>query len=346
MLSGRSFCLAFVVALISAFGFVTLSHSGNNTDTNLSNNYDVTLSKVDGTPDALNPTSPEPNAAAQPSSSSIVPLQNWFDNVTETQDIDPKLFKDFWRKWELVTTRYKPEGQQLRFVYANKIGAEALAKGQYPFPEGTVFAKIIAHAEHDPIFDSSLIPGSIIRIQVMLKKANDPKARDGWVYSLVPVYDTKLTSHLTTNEIDACQACHVVAQSRDMVFSQPFPSPFGAAPAREVGDNSFQQSFKKMSIDQLPSHTRDLVKKLAPEAKSVQRLTMPSFIGTLGESREVLAGFAHKQNAVYILGSEDEKNILIAAPQDNCVALTSFYEDDAQDKKFQRTWSICPDQNQ
>ncbi len=273
------------------------------------------------------------HAISQPGVAFLDRLQSWMDSSPSTQDIDPKLFKDFWLKWELVTTRYKTDNEELRFIYVNKIGADALAKGIYPFPEGTVFAKIGSHAAHDPIFDSSLIPGRIVRVQVMLKKTGDPKARDGWVYSLYML--NHAPGQLTTDEIDACQACHVVAKSRDMVFSQPFPSPFGAAPAREDVSSNFQQSFKKTATNKLSAKLRELVRQLSPNTQTVMWRNMPAFIGTLDESREVLAGFARTSHFVYALASADEKDILIAAPGDRCAALIIQSENDKKPRFLQ-----------
>jgi hypothetical protein len=284
------------------------------------------ITQVDGPAGDSFSSVPAPAASVSPSF--LREVQDFLKHPSVQQDVDPKLFQDFWLKWSLVTVRYKPEGNELRFIYANDIGAEALAKGTYPFPEGAVFAKIGATATHDPIFDNSLVPGTIARIQIMLKKPNDPNARDGWVYSLFISGQTM--GHLTTEQIDACQACHLVAQSRDMVFSQPFPTPLGAAPANfdakadKPNGDAFKASFHPTALAQLPPFVQEALTKAAPELKTVMVHSMAVFQGSLFESQEVLANFAHKDNQAFLMGDEKSGFYLLAIPQkDACVKMLS-----------------------
>ena len=172
----------------------------------------------DGRP-ATTPAFTPDNPMPGPNRPFLDRLAAWLAAPGIPQDIAPTLFAGFWRDWELVTTRYKPDGEEIRFIYVNRLGAETLAHRAYPFPPGTVFAKIGARAVHDPIFPSSLVPGPIERVQVMWKAPGDARARDGWVYSLYT--PSHYAGHLTPDEIDACHACHLVAKPRDMVFAEP-----------------------------------------------------------------------------------------------------------------------------
>ena len=250
-------------------------------------------------------------------------LSGWLKKPPGPQDIPTKLFDDFWLKWELVTTRFKRDGEELRFVYANDLGAKALADGAAKFPNGTVFTKIGAAAVHDPIFDNSLVPGRVQRVQVMWKNPGDPNARDGWVYSLfMPTGRSK--GHLSKDEIDACHACHLIAASRDMVFSLPFPVPQGAAPARSFMDggkspapldvDAFKKKFAPAFVASLPSELHDTIKKYAPDAKEARVRSMPSFDGTLFESREVVTAFARSDKMIYVLRDADGSHALMAIP--------------------------------
>lgn len=249
------------------------------------------------------------------------------------RNIDPALFKDFWLKWELVTTRYKPDGQELRFIYVNPIGAEALAKGLYPFPEGTVFAKIGAHAEHDPLFDTSLVPGAIARAQIMLKNPQDPQAIDGWVYDLyaTPPFEERLT-HV---ESESCAACHAIAKPRDFIFALPFPTMLGVT-STPLELAPFRDKFHATPVEKLPADARQAIATDSPQAKSAMQLVMPTFAGTLFEARELLANFARTSRLPYVLNSPDEKKILIAIPKDKCVRIGSM------DKPLEmQYWNVC-----
>lgn len=242
----------------------------------------------------------------------------YLDKPAAPQPIDPELFRHFWEKWGLVTTRYKPDGEEMRFTYANKLAAETLAKGSYPFPEGSVLAKIGAKAVHDPGFSSSIMPGSIVRIQVMLKKANDPNAQDGWVYAL---YAPKFRGALTAAESQACHACHLMVPERDMIFSQPFPVAFGAALATLPDDQPFADKFKPMPLQALKPGVRAVLEQRSLAGATVQLLEMPTFSGTLFESREILNRLARKQRQPYVLSAPDGRQFLISLPDTdgNCV---------------------------
>ena len=227
-----------------------------------------------------------------------------------TYDIDPRLFQDFWTQWPLVTTRYKPYEQELRFIYVNKIGAEAFRKGG-AFPEGTVFAKIGASAIHDPLFDSSLMPGGVSRVQVMLKDSRNPKARDGWVYALLaPPFDK---SSLSKDGIDACAACHALVKPRDEIFALPFPLAASAA-AYALDRKALAQRFAETPLSALSDEERQVLQGSAPKSKSVLRYVMPLFDGSFVESEELLAGLAKTAHEPYVLESPDRETVLIALP--------------------------------
>ena len=88
---------------------------------------------------ALDPPSPNPanvpggrNQALAPLSH-LEQLQTTLAGDKARQTINPDLFRDFWTKWKLVTTRYKSDGEELRFIYANDLGAQTFTGGAYPF---------------------------------------------------------------------------------------------------------------------------------------------------------------------------------------------------------------------
>lgn len=259
----------------------------------------------------LDQSDPMTKAETLPPAEFLRRFDMFLDKPSVAQPIDPELFRHFWEKWGLVTTRYKPDGEEMRFTYANKLAAETLAKGDYPFPEGAVIAKIGAKAAHDPSFNSSIVPGSIVRIQVMLKKANDPNAHDGWVYAL---YAPKYRGALTAAESQACHACHLMVPERDMVFSQPFPVAFGATLATMPDDQPFADKFKPVALAALKPGIRAALEQHKPIPEKIQLLEMPTFSGTLFESREILNRLARKHWQAYVLSAPDGRQFLISLP--------------------------------
>lgn len=277
-----------------------------------------------------------PAAVSMPSAEYLRHLHDVLEHPQGPQDIDPQLFQDFWLKWELVTTRYKRDGNQLRFIYANKIAAAALAKGRYPLPDGSVVAKIGADAVHDPLFDSSLIPGEIRQVQIMLRKPDDPHARKGWVYSIyVPGRDQH---NLSDAEINACHVCHLIAKSRDLIFAQPFPIVFGAAPAKEKDSNPFSAGYRDTRVSRLSGKLQKIVADWAPGTKRVRLLKMPVFAGALFEASEIIARATREDGKVHLVSSLEEDSVMIATvdrDKPTCVTTriygkfpTNYFKDD------------------
>ena len=56
--------------------------------------------------------------------------------------INPAPYDQFWSRWKLITTRYRKDNGEQRFVYANAIAYEAMKKGSLNFPRGSVFGKL------------------------------------------------------------------------------------------------------------------------------------------------------------------------------------------------------------
>lgn len=262
-------------------------------------------------PDGIPLIDPARNPEKMPPHEFLAAFSTFLENPTAPQPIAPEKFQDFWLRWSMITTRYKPDGEELRFTYTNQIAAEALAKGHYPFPEGAVLAKIGARAVHDPGFNSSLIPGSIARVQVMLKDKTHPEAQDGWVYAL---YTPKYRGALTKDEREACHSCHLMVPERDMVFSQPFPTAFGAALASAAAAEPFADKFKPVALAKMNAPLQKLLRQQAKPPETIMLLEMPSFAGTLFEMREIVSRLTRQTGKPHAVSAPDGKVFLVNLP--------------------------------
>lgn len=264
---------------------------------------------------------PARNPEKMPPHEFLAAFSAYLDQPVTPQPIAPDKFRDFWLRWSMITTRYKPDGEELRFTYANQLAAEALAKGQYPFPEGSVLTKIGAHAVPDPGFNSSKVPGAIARIQVMLKDSKHPEAQDGWVYAL---YTPKYRGGLTKDEREACHACHLMVPERDMVFSQPFPIALGAALASAAAAEPFADKFKPVELDKLNAPLQKLLRQQAEPPANIMLLEMPSFAGTLFEMREIVSRLTRASGKPHAVSAPDGKVFLVNLPTkkpDGCLTV-------------------------
>ncbi len=264
---------------------------------------------------------PSRNPEKLPPHEFLAAFSAFLENPTLPQPIAPEKFQDFWLRWSMITTRYKPDGEELRFTYANQSAAETLAKGQYPFPEGAVLAKIGARAVHDPGFNSSLIPGSIARVQVMIKDSKHPEAQDGWVYAL---YTPKYRGVLTKDEREACHACHLMVPERDMIFSQPFPVALGAALASAAAAEPFADKFKLTALAKVNAPLQKLLRQQANPPETIMLLEMPTFAGTLFEMREIVSRLTRESGKPHAVSAPDGKVFLVnlpAAGKDACLTV-------------------------
>src|SRR4051812_40536000 len=89
-------------------------------------------------------------------------------------------FRDFEKKWHLVTVRYRKDTAELRFTYANDIAWEALNRHSLDYPEGAVFGKIGVATQSDLSFASSSVPSGARRYQFMVRNKEKYQDTNGW----------------------------------------------------------------------------------------------------------------------------------------------------------------------
>ena len=72
--------------------------------------------------------------------------------------IDPAPLDEFWNDWNLVTTRYREDNGEQRFIYANDLAYNAMKEGKVSFPDGSALAKLGFKTIVDPQFPNSREP--------------------------------------------------------------------------------------------------------------------------------------------------------------------------------------------
>ena len=203
-----------------------------------------------------------------------------------------KDYKDFEKKWKLVSVRYRKDTSEMRFTYANPLAWKTMMSGKSEYPDGSVFAKIGIMSEDDELFPSSSTPSGGRRYQLMIRNKKKHREDDGWGYAL---FDQ---NGVTFNEdpkvkIAACVACHKVAASRGFVFSQPMQFAVGEPNMWLHGENKSESGiffkFEVLKVEKLPT---ELQKHIPPQEHEVNYLVGPiqknMFQGTIDEIRPVL----------------------------------------------------------
>lgn len=217
-------------------------------------------------------------------------------------------YKGFEKKWKLITVRYRPDTQELRFVYANEKARKAMEKGMREFPDGSVFAKIAHVIERDPSFDNSLGPGAIRRYQFMVKNRKKYAANKGWGFALFNEHG-EVNPDPIHEQVNACMACHLVVPERDYVFAAP------AKAAETLPGTTLP--LKVIPISELPMDLRQFLPSAFKEVRKIKGfLTDHVFQGTLDEMRPLLSRIAVNTRSPVLFESKRERKFLLVFPED------------------------------
>jgi hypothetical protein len=130
-----------------------------------------------------------------------------------------------YRDWALVSVAHEAGSfNDIRAILGNDIAIRAYRKGQLPFPDGTIIARVawsyVPSEENDKVFGKaqSFIAGAPTNVQLMVKDSKKYAATGGWGYA-----------QFTKGKADAvdaakCYSCHEPVKARDFIFTKYAPS--------------------------------------------------------------------------------------------------------------------------
>lgn len=213
-------------------------------------------------------------------------------------------YPEFWKHWHFVTTRYRKDTGELRFVYANDLAWKALLAGTNDYPDGAVFGKVAAISTNDPAFINSVMPSDVMRMQLMVRDHTRYADTHGWGYALfnavgVVPDDPQAEDNedeLTTTK--ACNACHMLVPERGYIFAQPMPWMLDKQAASSSISASERLQFATQPKDELPQHIGQLLPADADYVRLVKgEIQNNLFIGTVDELRP---GLVHESLAEHM----------------------------------------------
>jgi len=237
-------------------------------------------------------------------------------------------FKDFEKKWRLVTVRYRKDTGELRWTFANDLAWKVLSKGSVDYPKGAAFAKVGIVTVEDSQFPSSAVPSGARRYQFMVRDEKKHAETGGWGYALFDV-EGKTFPENPKQAAMACYACHQVVKNRGQVFSQPFQF----APYLKDAFISSAAGFHTLTFDWqdskgLPSQ---LKQHLPKETKRIRVLTDKTirdhlFQGTLDEIRPSLQreAYEHQSPAALISSDNSRFSLMIPVQRPGCKTGRAF----------------------
>lgn len=199
-------------------------------------------------------------------------------------------YEGFWKKWRLLTARYRVDNNEIRVTYANDVAQKAIDAGKTDFPDGAVFGKVVWTTQADPTYPNSLQPQYVKRFTLMVKDKTHVEHR-GWRYAIFdPKGKAPQDNH--TDTVNACAQCHEYAAPRGFVFLgsiDPGAALLAAEVARQSARPSEPQSaglvdMKIVSANDVPKPLRH---HLPPNTDKVIRigasLSETRFVGTANE---------------------------------------------------------------
>lgn len=146
-----------------------------------------------------------------------------FNFTKEMSGIKFEDVKDMQEKWSFVTTTYREDKHELRFMYANAIAHKVFQNDLPTFPEGSMVGKVAYYSLGDLSFPASKVPTNIKRYQVMIKDSKRFKETDGWGYAIFDRYGNAFPENHKEVSRD-CHACHKIVEDRDYIFAQFLPT--------------------------------------------------------------------------------------------------------------------------
>lgn len=129
-----------------------------------------------------------------------------------------------YRDWTLISVAHE-EGKlnDIRAILGNKLAVDAYRRGDLPFPDGAVIARLawryVPSDENNKAFGrtQSYVAGEATNVQFMVKDSKRFASTEGWGF--VQFNDGK-PAHM---DAKVCFACHVPVKGRDFVFTRYSP---------------------------------------------------------------------------------------------------------------------------
>jgi hypothetical protein len=236
-----------------------------------------------------------------------------FDGITLSS------YDRFWEKWHLVTTRFRKDNGEQRFVFANDIAYKAIKEGKSVYPDGAMFGKVAFIAGEDAAFPVSEEPVSFSRVQLMRKDSHAYPDQNGWGYALY-AKGTGVPYGTEKETVNACHACHLIVRDRDHVFSKAsFLHVADAAKPTTASSSSgerLKSKFTERKVAELSGFAKQAVQNANPDKlpEKIMYYSMPLFSGSVDESIAVLSRYALADHMTYLIIDEDNKFYLAATP--------------------------------
>lgn len=228
-------------------------------------------------------------------------------------------FKDFDKKWKLVTVRYREDSKEIRLTYANDLAYQTLIKNKTNYKNGSIFAKISYITKSDPAFVSSAAPSGTRRFQFMVRDSKRFTKTHDWGYALFNS-EGKTFPEDPVEKINSCNACHELVPERGYVFSQPISTDYikSAYHSSRIDSKIQFKMLNNAEVEKLGIKALQGVNKIFTVDN---KLNENIFQGTLDEIKPTLIQKAIQELGAAALISLDHKRyVVVTMEKDKCEA--------------------------
>ena len=128
-----------------------------------------------------------------------------------------------YRDWTLISVAHEADSlNDIRAILGNEMAVNAFRKGQRPFPDGTIIARLAWRYQSSPRNDAvfpapqSFVAGAPINVQISVKDSRRYAASGGWGYGQFENGKSNMDAAL----VGSCAACHAKLDGKaDRVFT-------------------------------------------------------------------------------------------------------------------------------
>jgi len=133
----------------------------------------------------------------------------------------PQGYKD----WRVIGVSHRTDNNSLRAILGNDVAIKAAREGKTnPWPDGTIFAKLMWKDRQDDNWAAATVPGNFVQAEFMIKDAKKFTETGGWGFARWLGAEQKPYGK-DAGFVQECFGCHTPVKGRDFVFTTPVSLP-------------------------------------------------------------------------------------------------------------------------
>lgn len=130
-----------------------------------------------------------------------------------------------WQNWRVIAVSHRTDNNSLRAILGNDVAMEAARAGKTrPWPDGTVFAKVMWKDATHERWPTATVPGEFAQVEFMIKDSAKYAATGGWGFARWRGLDLAPYGK-DASFVQECFGCHTPMKDSDYVFTKPVTLP-------------------------------------------------------------------------------------------------------------------------